>query len=72
MGPEKGGGPPFAPAGRPKLTNRRRPSWRKYPVPPDDDQAAASWPRTFRYCVIVLTERLPALAALAAWLAGRR
>ena len=39
----------------------------KVPRPSDDDQAAsASWPRTFRYCLIVLTERLPALAALAA------
>jgi hypothetical protein len=43
------------------------------PRPSDDGQdASASWPRTFRYCVIVLAERLPALAAVAAWLAGRR
>jgi hypothetical protein len=43
------------------------------PAPADNDQdAAASWPRTIRYCVIILAERLPALAALAAWLAGRR
>jgi hypothetical protein len=43
------------------------------PPPSDNGQdAATSWPRTFRYCVIVLAERLPALAALVAWLAGRR
>jgi len=44
------------------------------PPPADNDQgAAASWPRTFRYLLIVLAERLPAaLAALAALLAGRR
>jgi hypothetical protein len=42
------------------------------PTGEDDQPAAASWPRTFRYCLIVLTERLPALAVLAAWLAGRR
>jgi|HubBroStandDraft_2_1064218.scaffolds.fasta_scaffold382523_1 hypothetical protein len=39
---------------------------------PSDDDQAACWPRTFRHCVIVLAERLPALAVLAAWLAGRR
>jgi hypothetical protein len=43
------------------------------PPPPDNDQdAAASWPRTFRYCVIILAGRLPALVAVVAWLAGRR
>jgi hypothetical protein len=43
------------------------------PPPADNDQdAVASWPRTIRYCVIILAERLPALAAIAALLAGRR
>jgi hypothetical protein len=43
------------------------------PRPADNDEAAAaSWPRTIRYCVILLAERLPAVAALAAWRAGRR
>lgn len=43
-------------------------------VPPDDDDRAAlaSWARTTRYCVIVLARRAPALAAVVAWLAGRR
>jgi len=43
------------------------------PPPAENDQdAAATWPRTFRYLLIVLAERLPALAAVAALLAGRR
>jgi hypothetical protein len=40
------------------------------PLADNDQDAAASWPRTIRYCLIVLAERLPALAALAAQLAG--
>jgi hypothetical protein len=42
--------------------------------PPDDDDRAAlaSWGRTARYCLIELTRRAPALAAVVAWLAGRR
>jgi hypothetical protein len=45
----------------------------KLPRPADDDQdATTSWPRTIRYCLIIIAQRLPALAALVAWLAGRR
>jgi hypothetical protein len=43
------------------------------PPPADNDQdPAGSWPRTIRYCLIELTRRAPALAVVAAWLAGRR
>jgi hypothetical protein len=45
----------------------------KVPPPAGNDQdPGGSWPSTLRYCVIIIAWRLPALAALAAWLAGRR
>lgn len=39
---------------------------------PARKQAIDDWGRTVRLCVIVLAERIPAVLALALWLAARR